>query len=459
MKIHILNFKLLGFFVLITIFFSCEEMIEIDLPSNQINTETVFKDINTAEAALASLYINIRENSIFNGGYAGMGTILGLYSDELVSFGTNTFLSNPDFYNNNLLSSNSIVNTYWTNSYSHIYAINAFIEGLNASVSIGEDDKQIFLGEAFLLRALYYQYLTQLFGDIPYTTTTDYKYNSKISKTNQLDVLVKVEADLKLALELLPTDYRHSERIYPNQAVAELLLAKNYLLQKQYDKAALFSKKVLDNSSYRLEQDLEKVFKKTAQSTLWQLGTKDSGVSTMEAMNYIFFSQPNGYYLDINFIDEFEDIDLRKEKWISVIKKDDQKWHHASKYKSYKNNTDEFSVLFRIEELYFIYAESLINLNRIDEAIYNVNLIRNRSGLMDLPLNLSKEESVLALLNESKKEFFTEQGLRFFILKRNNLLDLLEKSKPNWKEFNKILPYPERELFLNPNILPQNEGY
>lgn len=53
--------------VTIVLFQSCENTIEIDLPTDQINTESVFKDKRGASSALANLYINLRENSIFSG--------------------------------------------------------------------------------------------------------------------------------------------------------------------------------------------------------------------------------------------------------------------------------------------------------------------------------------------------------------------------------------------------------
>lgn len=68
MKKYILNFKFLVLVIILTTFYSCEEMIEIDLPNNQINTEDVFKDIHTTQSALANLYINVRQTSFLNGG-------------------------------------------------------------------------------------------------------------------------------------------------------------------------------------------------------------------------------------------------------------------------------------------------------------------------------------------------------------------------------------------------------
>lgn len=461
MKKYILNFKFLVLVIILTTFYSCEEMIEIDLPNNQINTEDVFKDIHTTQSALANLYINVRQTSFLNGGYSGIGSLLDSYCDNLSCFldlGSNTNVS--EFYYNSVLPNNYTLNMLWKNNYEHIYTINAFIEGLTLSGHIEEDDKRLFLGEAYFLRALYYQYLTQLFGNIPYTTQTDYKYNSIISRTSFEEVLKLVEKELETSLELVSDQDRNSERIYPNKAATELVLAKNYLLQKRYEQAVNTARNVLNNYSYALEEDVNKVFKKTAKSTIWQLGTNSTGSPTLEADNYIFKSLPPSLYaLSIDLINSFNAEDKRFLHWTNQVSQNGQSWFHAYKYKNNNGNDDEYSIVLRIEEAYFVLIEALTYQNKTTEALQYLNIIRKRAGLLELTDSLSQSELIDAMLLESRREFFTEGGHRFFDLKRNNRLNVLQTTKSNWLEKHKMLPIPENDILLNPNLLPQNEGY
>lgn len=348
----------------------------------------------------------------------------------------------------------------WKNNYEHIYTINAFIEGLTLSGHIEEDDKRLFLGEAYFLRALYYQYLTQLFGNIPYTTQTDYKYNSIISRTSFEEVLKLVEKELETSLELVSDQDRNSERIYPNKAATELVLAKNYLLQKRYEQAVNTARNVLNNYSYALEEDVNKVFKKTAKSTIWQLGTNSTGSPTLEADNYIFKSLPPSLYaLSIDLINSFNAEDKRFLHWTNQVSQNGQSWFHAYKYKNNNGNDDEYSIVLRIEEAYFVLIEALTYQNKTTEALQYLNIIRKRAGLLELTDSLSQSELIDAMLLESRREFFTEGGHRFFDLKRNNRLNVLQTTKSNWLEKHKMLPIPENDILLNPNLLPQNEGY
>ncbi|SEJ33028.1 SusD family protein [Myroides marinus] len=439
----------------ILLFQSCEDTIEINLPTDQINTVNVFKDKQSATSALANLYISLREVSIFTGNSQGIGSALGLYTDEL----TPTYLpptSDTFFlFNNSLDPTRFVISTLWNTSYSNIYAINSFISGVTNSNGITSEEKEQFLAQAYVLRAMYYQTLTQIYGDIPYTITTNYKVNTKIVKTPALEVLKLIEQDLLKALETLTYSDSSSNKYYPNKSVAELILAKNYLLQKRYEKAEFYSKLVMNNPLYSIETDLSMVFKKSSKSTLWQMANSATVAPTYEAQTFVLFTSNSGSILSNTLLSSFDNNDLRKQLWTKEFQNTGK--IYAYKYKNRRDNTDECSILFRIEEAYFILSEALIYQNREKEAIPYLNTIRQRANLVALPNTLDKEQTLEAMLKESQKEFFIEHGRRFFDLKRNNKLSLLKPSKPNWQDKHALFPYPEKEILINPNLNPQND--
>ncbi len=441
--------------IAIILFQSCEDTIEISLPTDQINTENVFKDKRSATSALANLYINLRETSMFSGKSQGVGTTLGLYTDELEPIFVYTGSDNILISNNSLDPTRLVISTLWDRSYSNIYAINSFISGVTNSIGITEEEKNMLLAQGFVLRAMYYQILTQIYGDIPYTTTTNYKANTKIAKTPVFEVLKLIEQDLLKAIESLSYIDGSSNKYYPNKAVAELILAKNYLLQKRYEKAEFYSKLVINNPLYSIETNLSKVFKNSAKSTIWQMANSASDAAAYEASNYIMIVSDAAYKLNSALLNSFENNDLRKQLWIKEFETTGSLY--SFKYKNRRNNPDECSILFRIEEAYFILSEALIYQNKEKEAIPYLNTIRQRANLLALPSSLDKEQTLLAMLKESQKEFFLEHGRRFFDLKRNNKLSLLKTSKPNWQDKHALFPYPEKEILINPNLNPQND--
>ncbi len=156
----------------------------------------------------------------------------------------------------------------------------------------------------------------------------------------------------------------------------------------------------------------------------------------------------------------FETTDLRKTQWIKTISNATSTYSLPAKYKN-KNgeNSTEYSNVMRIEEAYFLMAEAQINKENINAGIELINQIRERSGLSKINKIRSKEEAIDWLLEEKEKEFFSEFGHRFIDLKRNNRFNQLQLIKPNWKWFHNVLPLPQKELLLNPNLNPQNEGY
>lgn len=441
--------------IVILLFQSCEDTIEISLPTDQINTENVFKDKRSATSALANLYINLRETSMFSGKSQGVGTTLGLYTDELEPIFVYTGSDNILISNNSLDPTRLVISTLWDRSYSNIYAINSFISGVTNSSGINEEEKNLLLAQGFVLRAMYYQILIQIYGDIPYTTTTNYKANTKITKTPVFEVLKLIEQDLLKAIESLSYSDGSSNKYYPNKAVAELILAKNYLLQKRYEKAEFYSKLVINNPLYSIETNLSKVFKNSAKSTIWQMANSASDAAAYEASNYIMIVSDAAYKLNSALLNSFENNDLRKQLWIKEFETTSSLY--AFKYKNRRINPDECSILFRIEEAYFILSEALIYQNKEKEAIPYLNTIRQRANLLALPSSLDKEQTLLAMLKESQKEFFLEHGRRFFDLKRNNKLSLLKTSKPNWQDKHALFPYPEKEILINPNLNPQND--
>src|SRR5690606_14730444 len=173
-----------------------------------------------------------------------------------------------------------------------------------------------------------YYYLQQLFGDIPYTTSTDYEYNRQLSKLEESELLTQLETDLIEVTTLLEDAYRDTQRIYPNRKVAELLLAKVYLTQNKWIEAEQTVMNIIQSGLYSLSTDINEVFHNTGTHILWQIKPQNSGDSTQEASFYYFMdSAPNSYTLTQDLVDVFSDDDLRKQNWIASVIFNGQSWY------------------------------------------------------------------------------------------------------------------------------------
>lgn len=437
---------------------SCEKLVEVEIPNNQITTGQVFEDVQTANAALAGLYAGIRDNSPIAGDQAGK--LLGTYTDDLDCYATTSTNGVFDIYRNQQIDANSTIYSYWSGAYQNIYTANAIIEGAENSSSLPTTEKNRIKGEALLMRSILYYYLQQIFGDIPYVTSTNYQVNQTLPKTPSSQVVAKLESDLSQAANLLTDDYRNTERIYPNKKTAQLMLAKIYMMQHRWNDAETVLKSIIQSPLYQFENNTTKVFQKSGTHILWQLKPKNPTDPTKEAMTYYFANAaPTTFALSSDLVNSFSSGDLRKQNWIAAVVFNGNTWYRADKYKNRNNNTTEYSIAFRLEEAYLLLAEALVQQNKLMEALPYINATRQRAGIGALSGIPAQPQLLNEIALENRKEFFTEMGHRFLDLKRLDRLNTLISVKPNWKSFHDLWPLPQQELLLNSNLNPQNTGY
>jgi len=456
------NLTIRSFCYLTALFvFSCTSFVEVDLPKSQLATSAVFEDYSTASAALLNIYANIRDKGIITGTGTGISNQLGNYADEIQS---NESPTNPsiNFYKNSLLPTNTVVSGYWNASYSQIYAANAIIEGIAKSKTLTAEQKKQLEGEALFIRALSHFYLTNLFGDIPYITDTDYKKNSTAIRISTVQVYEKMVSDLENAVIMLPANYLEADRTRPNSRTASALLARVHLFKKEYPQAANAASSVLNNDQLYSMEPLDKAFFLTSHETIWQLQSGAAGRNTAEASYFTFTSVPPPLVsLSTNLVNSFEIADLRRSNWIKTITKGTLNYYHVYKYKENgpTSVSKEYSIVFRIAEQYLIRSEARVFQGDFIGAKEDLNKIRNRAGLGNTTAQ-TEQEILNAIQDERRHEFFTEYGHRFFDLKRMGRLDsVLGTSKPGWDTTDNLFPLPQSELSTNPALGNQNPGY
>lgn len=451
------------FLLLLSIFpfASCDSFIEVDLPKSQLNNKNVFEDYSTADAALADIYSKIRDNGLLSGGSSGLSFLIGLYSDELSYYG-NPSNAAVHFYTNSLLATNSAAAEFWNASYNQIYAANAVVEGSKNSASLSASDKKRLEGEAIFIRALLHFYLVNLFGDIPYITTTDYKINAAASKLSVSRVNELIVADLLTAASQLSSVSSADTRVRPGKPAIQALLARVYLYQGFWPEAANSASAVLNQTENFKMESTEKVFLKDSQETIWQLEPAFSGKNTDEAAAFIFFTAPPPLVaLTNNLIESFSVGDLRRKNWTGSVTNGTTAFYFPFKYKEfdYTPSSVEFPIVLRLSEQYLIRAEARAQQGDLIGAGEDLNIIRHRAGLTDTDAD-SREELLEAVQVERRHEMFTEYGHRFFDLKRTGQINMvLSFLKPGWNSTDVLLPIPQTELSLNQNLRPQNSGY
>lgn len=457
--------------VFLFLFSSCKKFVVAPVPTTEVSSAIAYSSDASSTAVLTSIYNGMIAGTGFASGDGSIGFITALISDEIKNYSTNLALSLA--YKNNQRAGGS---NYWPELYKNIYITNAAIEGITNSKTLTPDVKNHLLGEARFMRAFFYFYLVNLYGDVPLLTSTDYKKNSVTPRTSKAEVYQHIIDDLKLASELLRSDYiapsheATTDRVRPNKAAASGLLARVYLYTGDWVNAEIASTEVINNTAqFMLEADLDKVFLKNSSEAIFQLQPVLPGYNVFDAMYYILTGAPGSATLErvamSSFLSAaFEANDKRFNKWVGSVTVSGTTYYFPYKYRiveAFQPVTEYFMVL-RLAEQYLIRAEARVQQNNFDGAQDDIDVIRLRAGLAGTTAN-NKEDLLNAILQERRVEFFTEWGHRWLDLKRtgkvNEVMSVIAPLKGgSWDTNWQLFALPNGDLDLNP-YLTQNPGH
>ena len=444
----------------------CKKFVQVSPPDTQLETGTIFSSDHTATAAMMGIYSRVMASQgyFLNGGNS---VYPGLSADEFT--GTAGFALADAFTENALLSNNSIITTLYSTAYSIIYNTNSMIENLQASHALTDKVRRQLKGEAMSLRALTFFHLTDLWGAVPLELSTDYTINALAPRSPDTSIYRQVTNDLLAADSLLDSVYATgagnvNDRTRPNKWAARALLARVWLYQGQWAAAEDAATAVLQSGKYQLESLLDSIFRTDSREAIWQLQPVSLSMNTAEGS---FFVPADGastkplYTLTNYLLNAFEPEDQRRSHWVGSKTINGVTYAYPFKYKVRTGIYPylEYNMVLRLAELYLIRAEARAQQNNLNGAIADLNTIRNRAGLPDLPSAFSSVQVLAAVMQERRIELMAEWGHRWSDLRRTGQADaVLGVEKPNWNANAALYPIPLSELQRNPTIV-QNPGY
>ena len=285
---------------------SCNDYLEVDPATNVASTELVFGSDGEIRTALYGVYAKVCSDNLFGG---------KLYNDFQLN-------SDVDFYANSneaaagnqprrfdVRSDAGNVETLWNNLYSAVETANEFIFNLQNNGTYAEETEEAaseaadgtikavqvpkvtdvtqMMGEAKVMRAMFYHELLSYWGDIPFTLKSTYETdNLNPAITPRQEVSDALIADLQHAAENMYSDkdgkVAAPERITKEAAYAMIarlaLQAGGYSLnheandvtaykmtrpsnyQEYYKIARDYAKKVIDAGGHSLNKSFRDVF-------------------------------------------------------------------------------------------------------------------------------------------------------------------------------------------------------
>ena len=284
---------------------SCNDYLDVDPATNVANTDMVFGSEGETRTALYGVYAKVCSENLFGG---------RLYNDFQLN-------SDVDFYANaneaaagnqprrfDVRSDASNVETLWNNLYSAVETANEFIYNLSKSSIYKEETEDAALeteegtttiqvakvtelthmmGEAKVMRAMFYHELLSYWGDVPFTLQSTYETDNLLPPvTPRTDISKALIEDLIHAAEYMYSDKSNKisapERITQEAAFAMIarlaLQAGGYSLnhdannttqyymtrpsdyQEYYKIAREYTSRIIDAGGHSLTKSYRQVF-------------------------------------------------------------------------------------------------------------------------------------------------------------------------------------------------------
>jgi hypothetical protein len=442
--------------------------------SNATNFYKTKADFDLAtSAAYATLYTFMAPQS-------GVSYFTEQMSDNATIY--NVVGNQPDkkaFKDFSLNSSNSQVYLFWQQCYRGLFDVNIVLDRIEPA-DLDPTYKERVKAEMLFLRSLYYYYMVQMWGDLPFVTkpvTAEESY--ALLRTSKADILNHIIADLQKATETLPLASQITAAGHASKGAAQTLLAKIYLLQGDKTATVAALQEVISSNQYLLlpqYQTLWVVTNKNTKESIFEIQFKGGAAGVPLSNYYNEYSPFENFSITLygggmnmvtdDLYNEYESGDLRRDLSVSlgytnktgtfVPIKYPIKWTDATApiINSREASRNNFMV-FRYADVLLMLAEATGNPSYLNE-------VRTRAGL---PLYGSAEypsdkygSFELAIEHERRVELAIEFHRGLDLRRTGRAVAVLNAKGRSITEAQLLLPIPEIVRQQN-SAVTQNAGY
>lgn len=358
-----------------------------EVPPNYIEETNVFDSESTVIqfhiASVAQLYSFVQYQHLFD----------GVYTNTVSSDNLNRYSDMNLIYNHQLTSYMSLPYYLWNAAYRSIMQDNLLTE---KSQETNLDWLKKYQYHSRTLRAYKYLSMINLWGDVPFITSSKIADNPYFARSSQKDILNSVINELESVYEYLPETGNEYEC---SKYFAKAIQAKALLQNKEHNRALEAANNIINSGKYALNANINDIYAGRSNEVIFELANSEN-------------------YSSIPYRD--------------LVKKGD------------------YIILCRYSEILLIASEANYRLGNNSEAITFLNQVRARNGRASINASSNIEE---ALLNEWKEDLKNE-GVYFDALKRFDKAQEILGISAN----QLLLPIPLRELDANPKMT-QNPGY
>ncbi|MFB0497949.1 tetratricopeptide (TPR) repeat protein [Mucilaginibacter sp. OAE612] len=452
--------KIITAFGIVITLGACKKQLDLK-PFNYTDAADAIKTEKDVQSTLVGTYNRAGLAYVYGGDVFLMPDLM---ASQTVIDWAGTFQDLTQMVSQKITISNQYVNNFWLDA----YRINNQANNVLANIDkVSNANKNSVEGQAKFLRGLIYFDLARLFGKawndgdpntnlavpIVLKPTTIIGSDSYPARATVAAVYAQAISDLTDA-EAKATKTVNSSYFYASSYSASAILARIYLQQGQYAKAAQEATKVISSGAYSLVDSYAAEFHLPNQNpTHFDNTTEDVFAIQVTAqqgvndLNTFYGSADYGGRGDISlkssFLNDFEEGDDR----LAVYNEDSDGSLRVDKFDNLYGNV----IVIRLAELYLIRAEANFRLGTSTGAtpVADINAIRTRAKLAPLAtVNLAQ------ILKERRLELAFEGG--FFLHDAKRLQQNVGALKFNDDAL--VFPIPQTEMNANKNLV-QNHGY
>lgn len=487
-------------------FSSCGDFLE-----PQSSYEFVPKDANSLnELLLGEAYPRTSDAHYLEGFTHLFDDDVAMADYQVPHMGFNTelyfipFTWQPDLWNQ--LDKVTVAKNYnmYFSCYQFILGCNAIIDYIGQAEGDLQSDIDNVLAQAHALRGFYYLTLVNLFG-APYSYNPDapgvpLKLTSKIEnaplvRNTVKEVYDQIVKDLTLSISLyegLPAERQWKTDYRTSLPMAELLLSRTYLYMENWEEAAKYAERVMDNPTFKLK-DLNPVNRQyidyhnysASTECIWPYGRiGDTALWLTEWHSTTGDDVPDTHsYFKASpeLMASFEEYDLRKDCYVVrswYVDRTGEPFPQAigkiaigSEHNIAGGGISTFGRSLRLSEAYLNYAEAKSNIaGGVTDAVAALNELRQwrfESGHYEA-LGSMDTEACRKFVREERRRELCFEGHRWNDLRRWGMPEIKHVWYPDGEtaveyvlqaeDPQYILPIPHTSLEANPQLTQNPQG-
>lgn len=493
------------------IFNGCSKSYLDVLPEDKITSANFWESESDVKLALNGIYSVLRNRGVY-----GSGPTMDACTPDAYQWAYWNGMEEQIGNGSNTPADAGLTQERWTTCYQIINRANYFLANID-KVELSDESKATYIGEVHFLRGIAYALLAETYGGVPiFNDAIDVEEARQLSRSSAEETWDQAIADYDVAIANLAVTGRQVGSATKGAALG--LKMRAYLYQNKYPEVLSTVQQIEDLHVYSLFPSYEGLFQLENENNSEVLfDIQYIGGSLQQGNFFAWLGLPQNASSGASdpaptqhIVDAYEMIDgsavdpanpyvgrdprldftiLRPGAYFEGKLYPVEIKNHTGQRVGFglrKNvgenipiTTSRMSplnfIVLRYADVLLSKAEALIETNQdIDEAIALINRIRterNDVKITSLPMGLSQAEARAKLRHERRIEFFGE-GINWADIKRWKIGPdiypvevhaadggLIETKFPlGYKERDNLLPIPDGERSLNPN-LTQNPGW